>query len=122
MALILARPVIAPGPGVQLTAVAALAAKPGETTRTGLRNLILQNVFDTCRGVYVPVADHFFVEGKLPDLSRTLVGIPASAEFIGGYRAAPYKWPVDPGRIREPRAFVLTTPPSRGRGRPISAS
>ena len=46
----------------------------GGAGRTGLKNLILQNVFDPKRGIYVPVAADFYLKGKLPEISRTLVG------------------------------------------------
>jgi hypothetical protein len=58
----------------QLVEIIRTVRRQGGAGRTGLRNLILQNVFDPNRGIYVPVAADFYLKGKLPEISRTLEG------------------------------------------------
>jgi hypothetical protein len=58
----------------QLAEVVRTVSRPDGAGRTGLRNLILRKVFDWNRGLYIPLAHDFYLKGKLPDLSRTLVG------------------------------------------------
>ena len=62
----------------QLAEIVNAVRRGGGAGRTGLTNLILRNVFDPKRGTYVPVAADFYLKGKLPEISRTLVGEEAS--------------------------------------------
>jgi hypothetical protein len=62
----------------QLVGIIHAVRQQGGAGRTGLRNLILQNVFDPNRATYVPVAVDFYLKGKLPEISRTLEGEEAS--------------------------------------------
>ena len=58
----------------QLAEIIHAVRRQGGAGRTGLKYLILQNVFDPKRGIYVPVAADFYLKGKLPEISRTLEG------------------------------------------------
>jgi hypothetical protein len=58
----------------QLAEIIHAVRQQGGAGRSGLTNLILRNVFDPKRGIYVPVAADFYLKGKLPEISRTLVG------------------------------------------------
>ena len=58
----------------QLVEIVHAVRRQGGAGRTGLKNLILQNVFDPKRGIDVPVAADFYLKGKLPEISRTLEG------------------------------------------------
>jgi hypothetical protein len=42
----------------------------------------LRNVFDLNRGTYVPLARDFYLKGKLPDVSRTLVRVRPSPDLV----------------------------------------
>jgi hypothetical protein len=66
----------------QLTEIVRTISRPDGAGRTGLRNLILRNVFDLNRGTYVPLAQDFYLKGKLPDVSRTLVGLSRSPVLV----------------------------------------
>ena len=66
----------------QLTEIFKTISRPDGVGRTGLRNLILRNVFDLNRGTYVPLAEDFYLKGKLPDVSRTLVGLRPSPDLV----------------------------------------
>jgi hypothetical protein len=66
----------------QLTEIVRTISRQDGAGRTGLRNLILQNVFDLNRGTYVPLAQDFYLKGKLPDVSRTLVGLSRSPVLV----------------------------------------
>jgi hypothetical protein len=39
-------------------------------------------VFDLTRGAYIPLAQDFYLKGKLPDVSRTLVGSSSSPDLL----------------------------------------
>ena len=41
--------------------------------RSGLRNLILKNIFDPVRGTYIPVSPNVYLLGKLPTVSQLVV-------------------------------------------------
>jgi hypothetical protein len=66
----------------QLTEIVRTISRPDGAGRTGLRNLILRNVFDLNRGTYVPLAQDFYLKGKLPDVSRTLVGSSSLPDLV----------------------------------------
>jgi hypothetical protein len=66
----------------QLTEIVRAISQPDGAGRSGLRNLILRNVFDLSRGTYVPLAQDFYLTGKLPDVSRTLVGSGSSPDLV----------------------------------------
>jgi hypothetical protein len=66
----------------QLAEIASTASRQDGAGRTGLRNLILRNVFNPERGTYVPLAANFYLVGKLPDVSRSLVGGKPSPDLI----------------------------------------
>ena len=64
----------------QLAEIVRTISRPYGAGRIGLRNLILRNVFDLNRGTYVPLARDFYLKGKLPHVSRTLVGLTGSLD------------------------------------------
>jgi len=66
----------------QLAEIVRTISRPDGAGRAGLRNLILRNVFDLNRGTYVPLAQNFYLKGKLPDVSRTLVGLSRSSDLV----------------------------------------
>jgi hypothetical protein len=66
----------------QLTEIVSAISQPDGAGRSGLRNLILRNVFDLSRGTYVPLAQDFYLKGKFPDVSRTLVGSGSSPDLV----------------------------------------
>jgi hypothetical protein len=65
----------------QLAEIVRTISRPDGAGRAGLRNLILRNVFDLNRGTYVPLVQDFYLKGKLPDVSRTLVGSSSSPDL-----------------------------------------
>jgi hypothetical protein len=65
----------------QLAEIVRTVSRPDGAGRAGLRNLILRNVFDLSRGTYVPLAQDFYLKAKLPDVSRTLVGLTGSLDL-----------------------------------------
>jgi hypothetical protein len=72
----------------QLAGITRTISRPDGAGRTGLRGLILKNVFDESRGTYVPIGHDVYLEGKLPQVSRTLFGIGPSTDlhpFPGRY-------------------------------------
>jgi hypothetical protein len=66
----------------QLAEIVRTISRPDGAGRTGLKNVILRNVFDLNRGTYVPLARDFYLRGKLPDVSRTLVRVRPSPELV----------------------------------------
>jgi hypothetical protein len=74
--------ILSSGTRRQLTEVVRTISRPDGAGRTGLRNLILRNVFDLSRGTYVPLAQDFYLKGKLPGVSRTLVGLSRSPVLV----------------------------------------
>jgi hypothetical protein len=66
----------------QLAEIVRTISRPHGAGRAGLRNLILRNVFDLSRGTYVPLGQDFYLKGKLPDVSRTLVGSSSSPDLV----------------------------------------
>jgi hypothetical protein len=91
----------------QLAEIVRAVSRPDGAGRSGLRNLILRNVFDLNRGTYVPLAQDFYLRGKLPDVSRTLVGLIRSSDLV------PFPAPLFLfRRIMAPRAFVRIMLPS----------
>ena len=61
--------------GRQLAEIARGISRPNAGRRTGLRDLILANVFDSGRGLYVPLSPRVNLPGKLPDVSKSAGGI-----------------------------------------------
>jgi hypothetical protein len=74
--------ILSSGARRQLAEIVRTISRPDGAGRTGLRNLILRNVFDLNRGTYVPLAQDFYLKGKLPDVSRTLVGSGSSPDLV----------------------------------------
>ena len=66
----------------QLTEIVRTISRPDGAGRAGLRKLILRNVFDLNRGTYAPLARDFYLKGKLPDVSRTLVGSSSLRDLV----------------------------------------
>ena len=74
--------ILSSGARRQLTEIVRTIWRPDGAGRAGLRNLILRNVFDLNRGTYVPLARDFYLKGKLPDVSRTLVRVRPSPDLV----------------------------------------
>lgn len=66
----------------QLAEIVKPISRPDGAGRTGHRNFLLRNVFDLNRGIDIPIGDDVYVKGKLPEISRTLVGVRRSKELV----------------------------------------
>ena len=86
----------------QLAEIASTASRQDGAGRTGLRNLILRNVFNPERRTYVPLAANFYRLGKLPDVSRSLVGGKPSQDLI------PFPAPLFTNALLVPAGYVYS--------------
>jgi hypothetical protein len=66
----------------QLAEIARGISRPNAGGRTGLRDLILANVFDPGRGLYLPLSPVVNLPGKLPDVSKSAGGIVPSPNVV----------------------------------------